>query len=127
MDELFRSNPESATNVEMFPILKSPMLFKRLYVCLDACKNDFKLGCRPLIGLNGSFLKGYYGWKLPSAYAHDTSNQFYVIAYNMVDAEIKDGCKWFMPLLESDIRGHVSYGWNFIFNQQKVLFYLVFV
>ncbi|XP_058783507.1 uncharacterized protein LOC131658200 [Vicia villosa] len=107
--------------MEVIPILESPPLFQRLHVCLDACKKGFKAGCRPLIGLDGCFLKGYYGGQLLSAVAQDANNQFYVIAYAVVDSETKDNCKWFLTLLESDIGDHVSYGWNFISDQQKGL------
>lgn len=27
--------------------------FDRMYICLNACKKGFKVGCRPLIGLDG--------------------------------------------------------------------------
>jgi len=59
-----------------------------MFVCLDACKQGFKAGCRPLIGLDGCFLKGYYGGKLLSAVGQDGNNQIYVIAYAIVDVEL---------------------------------------
>ena len=59
-----------------------------MFVCLDACKQGFKAGCRPLIGLDGCFLKGYYGGQLLSAVGQDGNNQIYVIAYAIVDVEL---------------------------------------
>jgi hypothetical protein len=47
----------------------------------------FKVGCRPLIGLDGCFLKGYYGGKLLSVVGQDVNNQIFVIAYAIVDVE----------------------------------------
>ena len=44
--------------------LEVPPIFYRLYVCLSACKQGFMRGCRPLIGLYGCHLKGYYGGTL---------------------------------------------------------------
>jgi hypothetical protein len=34
--------------------------FQRVYICLKGCRESF-LRCRPIIGLDGAFLKGYYG------------------------------------------------------------------
>lgn len=39
----------------------------------------------------------------------DAANQFYVIVYVVVDAETRDNWKWFITLLESDIRNLVNY------------------
>jgi len=43
-----------------------------------------------LIGLDGCFLKGYYGGQLLSVVGQDGNNQIYVIAYAIVDVENKD-------------------------------------
>ncbi|PKI75928.1 hypothetical protein CRG98_003662 [Punica granatum] len=56
--ELIRSNPSS--NVYLHVSLESHQ-FERLYVCLEAYKKGFLLGCKPLIVLDGCFLKGNSG------------------------------------------------------------------
>ncbi|KAF1892415.1 hypothetical protein Lal_00010880 [Lupinus albus] len=61
-----------------------------LFICLNACKEGFKNGCRPMIGLDSCFLKGYYGGQLLSAVGQDANNQFYIIAYVVMDSETKD-------------------------------------
>lgn len=71
------------------------------------------------------YLKGYYGGQLLSAVGQDANNQFYVIAYAVVDSETKDNWKWFLTLLEADLRDYRTYGWNFISDQQKVHFCLL--
>ncbi|VVA41777.1 PREDICTED: LOC109756472 isoform, partial [Prunus dulcis] len=50
--KLRKTNPGTTTKVQ---------LFQRLYVCLGAYKVGFIAGCRPIIGLDGCFLKGVYG------------------------------------------------------------------
>ncbi|XP_072084719.1 uncharacterized protein [Arachis hypogaea] len=65
--ELHRTNPGSTARLDMIPQLEFLPLFDRLYISLDACKKGFIKGCRPLIGLDGCFLKGYYGGQLLSA------------------------------------------------------------
>ena len=69
---------------------EAPPQFHKMYIYLDTCKQGFKAGCRPFIGLDGCFLKGYFGGQLLSAIAQDANNHFYVIAYVVIDSETKD-------------------------------------
>ncbi|XP_061346136.1 uncharacterized protein LOC133291821 [Gastrolobium bilobum] len=125
--ELLRSNPGSSCKLQVTPqpIPQALPIFDRMYIFLDAYKKGFKDGCRPLIGLNGCFLKGYYGGQLLSAVGEDANKQFYVIAYAVVDSETKDNWKWFLTLLQEDLGDHGVFGWNFISDQQKIV--LVFM
>ncbi|PKI44280.1 hypothetical protein CRG98_035354 [Punica granatum] len=70
-------------------------------------KNDnekgFKVGCMPLIGLDGCFLKGYFGGQLLSAIAQDDNQHFYVIAVAIVEQESRDTWSWFLIDLLGDI------------------------
>lgn len=118
--ELLRSNPGSTTKIDCIPIPNAPPQFQRFYVCLEACKLGFKAGCRPFIGLDGCFLKGYYGGKLLAAVGQDTNNHNYCIAYAIVDAENKDNWRWFLTLLRQDLGDCRQHGWNFMSDMQKV-------
>ncbi|XP_025628904.1 uncharacterized protein [Arachis hypogaea] len=88
--ELHRSNLGSTAMIDVIPQPESLPLFDKLYISLDACKRDFIAECRPLIGLDGCFLKGYYGGQLLSAMGQDANNHFFVIAYAVVPNECKD-------------------------------------
>ncbi|XP_017426246.1 uncharacterized protein LOC108334825 [Vigna angularis] len=44
----------------------SEPIFKRFYTCLKACKDSF-VSCKPIIGLDGAFLKGKYGGDILTA------------------------------------------------------------
>ncbi|XP_061364416.1 uncharacterized protein LOC133307878 [Gastrolobium bilobum] len=125
--ELLRSNPGSSCKLQVSPqpIPQALPIFDRMYICLDACKKGFKAGCRPLIGLDGCFLKGYYGGQLLSVVGEDANKQFYVIAYAVVDSETKDNLKWFLTLLQEDLGDHAVFGLNFISDQQKCVFCVV--
>ncbi|XP_016200220.1 uncharacterized protein LOC107641235 [Arachis ipaensis] len=83
--------------------------------------NGFKSGCRPLIHLDGYFLKTYYGGQLLIAVAQDANNQFYVVAYGVAKSETKESWKWFLTLLEEDLGDVQTHGWNFMSDQQKGL------
>ena len=88
--ELTRSNEGSTVKMNCIPIPRSYPQFHQIYICLDACKKGFKVGYRPFIGLDGCFLKGYYGGHLLAAVGQDANNVFFVIAYAVVNAEDKD-------------------------------------
>ncbi|KAL4396548.1 hypothetical protein AHAS_Ahas01G0102900 [Arachis hypogaea] len=95
--ELYRSNPRSTAMIDVKAQPESLPLFNKLYISLDACKMGFKDGCRPLIGLDKCFLKGYYGGQLLFAVGQDANNHFFVIAYAVVLNE------WVGIGLEGDI------------------------
>lgn len=118
--ELRRSNPGTTVAMDTIPITGSDPQFQRIYICLAACKRGFKAGCRPLIGLDGCFRKGYFGGQLLSAVGQDANNHIFVIAYAIVDVENKDNWLWFLRLLHEDLGDYRQHGWNFISDMQKV-------
>ena len=66
-----------------------PPKFGRMYVSLAAMKKGFLEGCRPIIGIDGCFLKGPFKGQLLSAIGRDENNM-YTIAFAVVEAEVKD-------------------------------------
>jgi len=65
-------------------------MFQRLYLSLAAMKQGFLEGCRPVIGLDGCFLKGPYTGTLLAAVSRDANNNMYQIAIAVVEDEIKE-------------------------------------
>nr|KJB65642.1 hypothetical protein B456_010G106800 [Gossypium raimondii] len=55
--------------------------FKRYYLCFDALKRGWKAGCRPLIGLDGCFLKGLFKSEFLTVIGRDTKNRMFLIAW----------------------------------------------
>ncbi|KAI9083656.1 hypothetical protein K1719_034357 [Acacia pycnantha] len=83
LSKLLRSNPGSTCGLQVLPqpVPQAPPVFNRMYICLDACKKGFKAGCRPFIGLDGCFLKGYYGGQILSAVGEGANKHFYLEFY----------------------------------------------
>ena len=54
--------------------------FKRLYICFDSLAHSFLVGCRPVIGLDGCFLKTETKGQLLSVVGRDGNNQMFPIA-----------------------------------------------
>ncbi|XP_016192168.1 uncharacterized protein LOC107633047 [Arachis ipaensis] len=81
----------------------------------------FKAGCRPLIGLDGAFLKTLHGGQILTACGQDANNHILVIAYAIVSVENKDNWKWFIELLYNDLGDYRENKWCFISDMQKGL------
>ncbi|MBA0737036.1 hypothetical protein Gogos_010519 [Gossypium gossypioides] len=65
-----------------------------IYVCLQACKYGYKAGCRRIIGLDGCFLKGYFGGYLFATVGIDANNDIYPIAYVAIESENQASWCW---------------------------------
>ncbi|KAK8555414.1 hypothetical protein V6N13_045945 [Hibiscus sabdariffa] len=96
-------------------------LFVRTYVCLQACKDGFKAGCRLLICLDECFLKGHYqGWLL-AAVGIDANDCIYPLVYAAVECENRESLSWFLQLLETDLELTNSFHYTFMSDKQKGL------
>lgn len=71
-----------------------------MYVCLQACKDGFKAGCRPIISLDGCFLKGYYGGHLLVVFVMDANDSTYPLAYAAVECKNYESWSWFFATIE---------------------------
>jgi hypothetical protein len=110
------------------PLPDKPAKFQRLYFSLAAMKSGFLAGCRPIIGLDGCFLKGPHKCQLLAAISRDANNQMYPVAFVVVEAEVKDNCTLFLEALllifsPPPPRARAD-GWTFISDRQKVNYQL---
>ncbi|KAH1098257.1 hypothetical protein J1N35_015178 [Gossypium stocksii] len=78
-------------------------LFQRTYVYLQACKDGYRVGSRRIVGLDGCFLKGYYGGYLLAAIGIDVNNGIYLFAYAATESENQASWFWFLELLALDL------------------------
>ncbi|XP_059629857.1 uncharacterized protein LOC132272781 [Cornus florida] len=95
--------------------------FQRVFIRYSAMKTGFKEGCRPLIGVDGCFLKGPYGGHLLSAVSNDGNGQIFQVTIAIVEAETRDSWEWFMGELIDVIGSY--HGTTFISDRQKVQCY----
>ncbi|XP_015956201.1 uncharacterized protein LOC107480560 [Arachis duranensis] len=116
---LLKTNPGSTFEICCTPQPESDPVFDKIYVCLNGYKNGFKAGCRPLIGLDGAFLKTQFGGQILSAVGQDANHHIYIIAWAIVGVENKENWKWFLELLHQDLGDYRQHGWCFIFDMQK--------
>ncbi|KAE8698953.1 hypothetical protein F3Y22_tig00110597pilonHSYRG01152 [Hibiscus syriacus] len=65
----------------------SPPYFKRFYICFNAMKRCWKEGCRPILGVDGCFLKGPFKGILLSVVGRDVNDQMYPIAWVVVEGK----------------------------------------
>ncbi|XP_062119093.1 uncharacterized protein LOC133832818 [Humulus lupulus] len=78
--------------------------FQRIYICLKACRDGWLGSCRPLISLDGCFLKGYCRGILLAAVGIDDNNSMFSIAYCVAEKENNEVWTWFLELLKDDLR-----------------------
>ncbi|XP_038701798.1 uncharacterized protein LOC119998517 [Tripterygium wilfordii] len=129
--EIMKSNPGSSAGVsvetptdvhqsEDTPPRSLSPVFERMYICLDACKKSFSF-CRPIIGIDGCFLKGVYGGQLLTVVGRDPNDQMLPIAYAIINRENRENWTWFLGRLLEDIGSHRENRWTFMSDQQKGL------
>ncbi|KAK3221573.1 hypothetical protein Dsin_008598 [Dipteronia sinensis] len=99
---------------------ENPM-FQRLYICLGALKKGWKEGCRPILGWDDCFIKGFHTGQLFTAVRVDPNNQMCPVAYGLVESECKDTWCWFLELLGADLELNNFYGIVWITDKQKGL------
>ncbi|XP_073119930.1 uncharacterized protein [Henckelia pumila] len=118
--ELTRVDPSATVILKLTEDDDGPR-FQRMYVCFSACKEGFKKACRPVIGVDGCFIKSKNGGQLLAAVGLDPNNNIFPICYAMVERETKDSWMWFLQLLATDIGIGDGYGWTFMSDKQKGL------
>ncbi|KAK8659596.1 hypothetical protein V6N13_029795 [Hibiscus sabdariffa] len=84
-------------------------------------KDGFKVGCRPIIGLDGCHLKGYYQDHLLAAVGIDADDSIYPISFAVVESENQSSWCWFLELLATDLEIENSHGFTFMTYRQKGL------
>lgn len=101
--ELKRSNIGTITEINTTRNLNGGHVFSSFYVCFDALRIAWKQNCRPIIGLDGTFLKHSLQGMLLTAIGRDPNNQVFPIAWGVVSGESNDNWQWFIHRLKEDL------------------------
>ena len=80
--------------------------FQYLCVSFKASLEGWKRGCRPIVGLDGCFLKGKYSGVLLAAISMDANNGMFPLAIFICKKE--DGENWdkFLEIISPELRKH---------------------
>jgi hypothetical protein len=112
---LRRSNPGSSFFLKLVD-----GRFSTRYMSFDACKRGFISACRPIICLDGCFIKTKYGGQLLTAVDMDPNDCIFPIAIVVVEIESFLSWKWFLETLKSDLHIDNTYPWTIMTDKQKV-------
>lgn len=89
-------------NVEQ-PLPSIQPRFGLFYLCFDGCKKGFINGCRSFVGVDGCHLKTKYGRQLLIVVGRDPNDQYFPLAFGVVETETKESWRQFLQLLMEDI------------------------
>ncbi|KAG5560642.1 hypothetical protein RHGRI_003838 [Rhododendron griersonianum] len=95
------SDPESVFEIE---VDTETNRFKRLFVAFSACIYGFK-HLRPLLFVDGTFLKGNFKGSLLSASAKDGDKGLFPLCIGVADSESNENWLWFMKKLRDILDG----------------------
>ncbi|KAL0537376.1 hypothetical protein IC582_026354 [Cucumis melo] len=93
------TNPGTIFHME----LEDDRFFKYLFMAVGACVRGFLNCIRPVIVMDGTFLKNKYRGQLIVAVFLDGNSQIYPLAFGVVDRETDDSIQWFLEKLKGAI------------------------
>ena len=104
MTALAHANPGSAVLIDAVPHERLPFtsVCKRVFWCLKATMDGWK-HARPVLSIDGTFLKGPYNGKLLIAMGVDGNNHQYPVCFGLVDEESEANWSWFLQLLRQQV------------------------
>lgn len=97
-EQIKRTNPGSIASVYGNP---SDNCFQRLFISYQASIYGFLNACRPLLGLDRTYLKSKYLGTLLLATGFDGDGALFPLAFGVVDEENDDNWMWFLSELHN--------------------------
>ena len=91
-----------------------------MYIRYNAQKLGFLGGCKPIIGLDGCYLKGRFGGQILSTIARDANDNIFTVSFVVVEQKNKDSWVWFLQQFSEDIGNPEQLNLVFISDRQKV-------
>lgn len=101
---MVKANPGSVAEIEAVPldVRNKTSICKRIFWCLKAMMDGWQ-HARPILSIDGTFLKGKYNAKLLVAMGVDSNNHQYPVCYGLVDEESYENWNWFLSLLRKHV------------------------
>ncbi|WZZ40591.1 hypothetical protein YC2023_036850 [Brassica napus] len=103
VSEIQRTNPGTSVVLETIHNAAGEDMFDQFYICFEKLKTLWSGTCRPIIGLDGTFLKQEVKGILLTGIGHDRNNQIYPFAWALVQGETADTWLWFIKQLKRDL------------------------
>ncbi|KAK1263669.1 hypothetical protein QJS04_geneDACA009332 [Acorus gramineus] len=97
---VMNTNPGSYVELECTP---EDHRFRRVFVSFGAVIAGFETGCRPMLFLDGTFLKSKYQGILLAIIAKNGNDGFFPLAFSVVDQETEDNWAWTLTCLRGII------------------------
>ena len=101
---ILHTNPGSVVEIYDVPhtLERGTSVCKRIFWCLKAMMDGWK-HARPVISIDGTFLKGKYRGKLLIAMGVDSNNHPFPLCYALVDEETYENWSWFLQHLRRHV------------------------
>ncbi|KAG7553248.1 Zinc finger SWIM-type [Arabidopsis thaliana x Arabidopsis arenosa] len=119
--EILDANKDSVVVIDTVTSEDGKELFNRFYVCFDVLRRTWKDSCRPILGVDGCFLKHKIKGQLLVALGRDADNAIYPIAWSVVQVENTENWLWFVQRLKIDLGLNDGDGFIMISDRQKGL------
>ncbi|KAL7172900.1 hypothetical protein ACSBR2_032381 [Camellia fascicularis] len=100
-DAVMENNPHSYINLDFD---QQTGRFVRYFIAFRACIDGFN-GCRPLLFLDGTFLKGRFKGTLLATTAKDGNQCLFPVAFAIVDSKTSSNWEWFLHHLAEVVDG----------------------
>ncbi|XP_024010115.1 uncharacterized protein LOC112085211 [Eutrema salsugineum] len=123
--EILISNPNSSVEIDTITNAEGLDVFNRFYVCFDNLRKSWKATCRPLIGMDGCFIRAKMKGQLLVAMGRDVDNRIYPIAWAVVQVENKENWLWFVRKIKVDLDLGDGEGYVMVSDRHKGLIYAV--
>ncbi|KAL2896378.1 Heat shock 70 kDa protein 6 [Bienertia sinuspersici] len=107
LKELLKNDPDTLVEVATVNPENEgePPVFQRRYMSLSGLRKGFLNGCRPVLCVDGCFLKTFLRGQLLVAVARDGNNQMFPVSWAVVESEDNDSWHWFLFNLKKDLNG----------------------
>ncbi|XP_074301059.1 uncharacterized protein LOC141632409 [Silene latifolia] len=116
-----RTNPGSYAICSWVNVnsLEHPLQFKSIFIAFDDQIKGVIAGCRSLVGVDGTHLKGNHSGVLLTAVAIDGNNEMLPLAVSVVESENKDSWSNFVWNLKYILKDSGRSNWTIISDRQK--------